>query len=151
MDKNEFNAIMEMAIAAEMEAHEFYKNVAATVSDASLKMIFKEFAEEEQGHRNILEGIKENEKQNFSFSIGPDYKVSEVVQLPQLTMTMKPSDAIALAMKKEEEAMKIYKSFAAASNDPEKQQIFTSLAVMEEGHKTKMEALYTQTAFPEVW
>jgi len=151
MDKREFSGIIDMAIAAEIEAYEFYKEVEATVSDPSLKMLFKEFAGEEEGHRTALEGIKEKEIQNFSFSGGADYKVSEVVELPKLSIKMKPSDAIGLAMKKEEEAMKIYRNFATATNDPEKQKIFASLANMEEAHKTKMEFLYTQTAFPEVW
>ena len=151
MDKKEFAGIIDMAIAAEIEAYEFYKEVAATVSDPSLKMLFKEFADEEKGHKAALEGIKEKETQNFSFSVGADYKVSEVVELPKLTINMKPSDAIGLAMKKEEEAIKIYSNFAAATNDPEKRKIFASLAEMEEAHKTKMEFLYTQTAFPEVW
>ena len=151
MDKKEFAGIIDMAIAAEIEAYEFYKEVEATVSDPSLKTLFKEFAGEEEVHRTALEGIKEKEIQNFSFSEGADYKVSEVVELPKLSITMKPSDAIGLAMKKEEEAMKIYRNFATATNDPEKQKILASLANMEEAHKTKMEGLYVQTAFPEVW
>lgn len=151
MDKKDFEGIMDMAIAAEIEAYEFYQAVAASVSDRSLKTIFQEFADEEKGHRTSLEGIKEKEIQNFSFSAGTDYKISEAVELPKLSMAMKPADAVALAMKKEEEAMKVYRSLAAATNDPEKQRVFASLAKMEEGHKTRMEGLYTQTAFPEVW
>lgn len=151
MDNKEFEVIIDSAIAAEIEAYEFYRDVAATLSDRSLKMIFQEFADEEKMHRVALENIKEKEILNFSFASGADYKISEVVELPKLSVTMKPAEAIALAMKKEEEAMKIYMSLAAATNDPEKEKIFASLGKMEEGHKTKMEGLYTQTAFPEVW
>jgi rubrerythrin len=151
MEKKKFKSIMDMAIAAEVEAYEFYQEVAAKVSDPNLKKLFEEFANEEKGHQVSLESIKEKEIQNFSFSAGADYKISEAVELPKLSLDMKPADAIALAMKKEEEAMKTYNNLAVATNDPEKQKIFASLAQMEEGHKVRMEGLYTQTAFPEVW
>jgi rubrerythrin len=151
MDKREFESIMDMAIAGEVEAYQFYLDVANRVADASLKKIFGDFAQEEKGHEAMLGNIKEKEIQNFSFASGPDYKVSEAVDLPKLSLEMKPVDAITLAMKKEEAAMKMYNELAAATSDPEKQKIFTSLAKMEEGHKAKMENLYTQTAFPEVW
>jgi rubrerythrin len=64
---------------------------------------------------------------------------------------MKPADAIALAMKREEEAMDMYKEFAAISIDEGQKETFLSLATMEQGHKTKLEDLYVGTAFPEVW
>ena len=151
MDNKDFESIIDMAVEAEVEAYEFYRDVAARVSDAGMKRLFQEFADEEQGHKKALENIKVKELQNFSFSVGADYKVSETVALPRLSITMKPVDAIALAMKKEEEAMKIYTHLASATNDPEKQKIFGELAKMEEGHKVRMEGMYNETAFPEVW
>ena len=42
----------------------------------------------------------------------PDYKVAETVDMPRLSLDMKPAEAIALAMKKEEEAMRMYLSLA---------------------------------------
>lgn len=151
MDIKEFDVIMDMAIAAEVEAYEFYTNVAAISKDASMKKIFAELAQEESGHKVSLESIKVKELQNFSFTAATDYKVSETVEMPKLSMDLKPADAIALAMKKEEEAMKMYTGLANAATDADKKAIFISLANMESGHKAKMEDLYTQTAFPEVW
>ncbi len=151
MDIKEFDAIMDMAIAAEVEAYEFYSNVAAISKDDSMKKIFGELAQEESGHKVSLESIKSKELQNFSFTTATDYKISTTVDMPKLSMDMKPADAIALAMKKEEEAMKMYTGLANAATDTEKKALFMSLANMESGHKAKMEDLYTQTAFPEVW
>ena len=148
MDKKEFAGIIDMAIAAEIEAYEFYKEVEATVSDPSLKTLFKEFAGEEEVHRTALEGIKEKEIQNFSFLEGADYKVSEVVELPKLSITMKPSDANRACYEERGRAMKIYRNFATATTTLKKQKILASLANMEEAHKTKMEGLYVQTASP---
>ena len=99
----------------------------------------------------MLEKIKEHEAQSFTFAGGLDYKISEMTPVPLLAMEMKPVDAISLAMKKEEEAMNNYTQLASTTDDPEKKKIFSELAKMEQGHKARMEGLYTDTAFPETW
>jgi len=68
-----------------------------------------------------------------------------------LSADMKPVDAIALAMKKEEEAVKAYTHLASSVNDRALQRIYTELAQMEKEHKARMEDLYTNMAFGEVW
>jgi len=64
---------------------------------------------------------------------------------------MKPADAIALAMKKEEEAMNLYLSLAESCKDEAQKQIFKDLAAMERGHKFKMEKAFVDIGYPEVW
>jgi rubrerythrin len=151
VEKKEFEAIMDMAIASEVEAYEFYRDVASKVANAGMKKVFNDLATEEAGHKASLENIKNKEIQNFSFTKGTDYKIAETVALPELSMDMKPADAIALAMKKEEAAMKMYTGLALAAAEPEKIKLFINLANMEAGHKAKMEGLFTQIAFPEIW
>jgi len=151
MDAKEFERIMDFAIAAEIEAHEFYNEVAQSTADKSLKVIFTEFAEEEKGHRLTLESLKNKQIQNFSFAGATDYKIAETVDAPRLSLSMKPADAIALAMKKEQEAMEMYEGLAKAATEEEELHLFMNLAKMEQGHKAKMENLYNQVAFAEVW
>ena len=64
---------------------------------------------------------------------------------------MKPVDAIALAVKSEEEAMDMYKKMAEWSTDAEQKKMFQSLSNMEQGHKVRLEETFTNMAFPEVW
>ncbi|HWP98076.1 MAG TPA: ferritin family protein [Syntrophomonadaceae bacterium] len=149
--KETYQDILSMAIRDEVEAFEFYDSVAHKVFDRSLKQIFSELAGEEQKHRQLLQAFLENPAIPLRFKENIDYKVSESVALPQLSMEMKPADAIALAMKKEEEAMKAYQEFSRVSSDPDQSQAFSELAAMEQGHKTKLEKLYTNMAFPEIW
>jgi rubrerythrin len=73
------------------------------------------------------------------------------VDLPKLSVEMKYAEAIALAMKKEQEAMEMYDNFARASKDRDQQNIFLELAKMEKSHKTRLEELYNSVAFAEVW
>ena len=60
-------------------------------------------------------------------------------------------DAIALAMKKEQEAMEMYQQFADASEGAKQKETFLELAKMEKGHKVRLEGIYTDIAFIEVW
>jgi len=53
--------------------------------------------------------------------------------------------------KNEEEAMQMYSELAKASSDKEQKEMFDSLARMEQGHKVKLEGLYADMAYPEVW
>lgn len=151
MNTETFRDIMELAVQNELEAYEFYSGVAQKVSDQSLKQIFSELAGEEYQHRLLLQGFLDNPSKPLRFKAGADYKVAESVALPPLRKDMKPADAIALAMKKEEEAMEAYQVFAKISDDPEQSKVFQALAEMEKGHKVKLENLYTTMAFPEVW
>jgi len=151
MDIESYKNILAMAIENEIEAAEFYQGVYDKTETDNLKSIFGKLATEERKHRALLEGFLANEARPMKFKAGQDYKVSETVEMPRLSMEMKPVDAIALAMKKEEEAMNMYLKFAQASDDAEQKEVFENLAKMEQSHKANLENLYTNMAFPEAW
>ena len=150
MKLDDYKAIISMAIGNEIEAYDFYNAVSQKTADANIKKIFQDLAEQELGHRHFLEGLMSNVKP-MQFDVTKDYKVSESVAKPKLSMTMKPADAMALAMKEEEGAMVMYQALANSSADPEQKAMFLSLAEMEKSHKIKLEEIYTNMAFVEVW
>ncbi|HAR96897.1 MAG TPA: ferritin [Deltaproteobacteria bacterium] len=150
MTPEEYRKIVMAAIESEIEAYDFYSGVANKVQDSSLKSIFVGLASDERGHRDFLEGVLTSVKP-ISIDETKDYKVSATVEKPQLSVTMKPSDAIALAMKNEEEAMNTYAELARVCKDSEQRGLFESLARMERGHKVRLEETFTNMAFPEVW
>jgi rubrerythrin len=151
MTREEYKAILTIAIANEVESYEFYKRVSEIVADAYIKRLFGEFAVEELGHQRLLEGFLARDIKDMHFDESADYKVSETVNTPTLTLEMKPADALALVMKNEEDAMNMYAAFAAASSDQSQKKMFHDLSIMEKGHKTKIENYYVNVAFPEVW
>jgi rubrerythrin len=151
MSLTAYESIMNMAIDNEIEAYDFYYALSQKNLEAGIKDIFVQLAKEEKEHRDILMGFFKNPQKPLKFKSSADYKVSESVAFPPLTIDMKPVDAIALAMKKEEEAMKAYIAFAQDSDSAEQAAIFEELAKMEQGHKAKLEDIYTNMAFPEVW
>lgn len=151
MNTADYKKILMTAIGNEIEAYEFYANAANKSNDANLKSIFTELAEEEKKHKILLESFLKNESTQMNFHTSSDYKISESTELPELTTSMSFKDGVALAMKKEEEAMMMYRQFAEASVDQPQKNTFNQLAIMEQGHKVKLEELYNNTAYIEVW
>jgi rubrerythrin len=153
MDQNTYKQIIADAIRSEIEAYEFYQQLSLKVKNAFLKELFHEFAAEELKHQKILQGFQGRADAAIHFARVPDYHVAETVDEPdaQLSIHMKPADAIAMAMKKEEAAMRRYSQLAEACTDPEQKKVFLELAVMERGHKSKMENAFVDIGYPEVW
>ncbi len=151
MNLSEYKDIIKRAIANEVEARKFYADAANTLTDPHLKKLFASLAEEEKKHRDILTKIFTSNSIDRYFSETRDYKVAETVDEPELSMDMRPADAFALAMKKEEAAMKQYTEMAGMCDDDGKRQVFLDLAAMERDHKLKMESAFIDIGYPEVW
>ena len=151
MNLSDYKEIIKMAISNEVEAKRFYEDAAKTLKEPHLKNLFASLAEEEMKHRDILTEIYTSDAMDRYFSETRDYKVAETMEAPQLSMDMKPADAFAMAMKKEEAAMKQYTEMAAICDDTDKRQVFLDLAAMERDHKLKMESAFIDIGYPEVW
>lgn len=151
MNPKEYKKILRGAIQAELEAHNFYKEVSQKVADPHLKEMFLSFSDEELKHKKLLEAFESGAKGTLQFKEVPDFNISETVDKPKLSIDMKPKDALALAMKNEEEAMTQYTLLAEAATDPEIKETFRQLAAMERDHKHQIETAFTDIGFPEVW
>jgi len=151
MKEKFYDDIIARAIMNEIEAAQFYADVADKTENAYLKELFTTFSNEEQKHRRLLEGFRNDPSAAISFQNAPDFHVSETMDEPPLSMNMKPADAIALAMKKEESAMKQYNALAEACTDPGREKLFYELAAMEREHKAKLETAFVDIGYPEVW
>ncbi len=152
MDKTRLDQIFSDAIEREIEAYEFYLAVSQKVTNPDVKKTFAELALEELGHKELLARFKSDPVLLTKINIpSQDYKVSEATELPKFDINMKPADAIALAMKKEEEAVRFYRGMAAISEDVEVKSQFEYLAGMELGHKTRLENVFIGIGYPEVF
>ena len=151
MRPEDFKAIISNAIDGEIEAYTFYSEISKKVQDPALKGIFSELAQEEKGHRAFLQGIINRGPQALNVQENQDYKIADTLESPPLTMDLKPTEGIVLAIRKELDAMQMYTQLARVSSDSGEQQTFLELAKMERNHKTRLEDIYTNMAFPEVW
>jgi rubrerythrin len=151
MKAEDAKKIITMAIDREVESYTFYRGIADKVKDKVLKDLFAELAGEEKKHREFLQGMLTKDIAKMKFDPSHDYKVADTLQSPALSVDMKPLEGIAVAIKKELEAMQMYTQLASLSKDTETQFLFTQLANMERGHKARLEDIYTNMAFPEAW
>jgi rubrerythrin len=151
MKTDDFKKIILNAIDKEVESYTFYTSASERINDKALKSIFKELAEQETMHRKTLQEYLSGSRKALKFDEVKDYHLSDILESPALTTEMKPLDGLKLAIKKEEEAMKMYEGFAAASVEADQKSVFEELAKMELGHKRRLEDIYTNTAFAEAW
>jgi rubrerythrin len=151
MKSDDAKKIISTAIDREVEAFTFYNTISAKVQDAALKKLFGELAGEEKQHREFLQGMLSKDVAMMHFDAKKDYKVVNAMPTPPLSADMKPLDGLVVAIKKELEAMQMYTQLAGLSTQTEQKFLFTQLANMESGHKSRLEDLYTNMAFPEVW
>ncbi len=151
MKPEDFRQIISRAIEGEMEAHAFYKTVSDRVQDAALKDIFAELAGDELKHREFLQGILEKGPAALHVEESNDYKIADTLDSPPLSLDLNPVDGIILAIRKELDAMQLYTQLAQVAGDPAEKNTFLELAKMEKGHKARLEDIYTNMAFPEVW
>jgi rubrerythrin len=151
MKTAEAKTILSHAIDREVESYNFYRTVSDKVRDPSLKKLFNELAGDETKHRQFLESFLSRDATKFHFDAKADYKVGDGLATPALSVDLKPIDGLVLAIKKELEAMQLYTQLSRKSTDVEQQLLFSQLANMESSHKARLEDLYTEMAFPEVW
>lgn len=151
MDQKRFTQIINTAIDREVEAYTFYKSVADKVKDKSLKKLFDELAGDEKKHREMLQNLATKDAKQIHFSPSKDYKVSDTLASPPLTPDLKPIDGLVLAIRKELDAMQMYSRLAETAADTAEKSLFTELANMERGHKARLEDIYVNMAFAEVF
>jgi len=143
MDKwQSVDDILSFAIGEEQAAYEFYTRLAGQAQSSAMRETFESFAHEEMKHKVRLEAIKVGgtlrpaERQVVDLQIG-DYLV-EVSAAPELDYR----GALALAMKKEKAAFKLYSDLAASADDESVKATFLALAQEEARHKLRFELEY---------
>lgn len=152
MNPTNINKLIDFAIAQEQEAFCFYKAASEKVTNPGVKQLFLELAQDENGHANLLEMYRKNKSVAELFKVKViDYKITETQDLPELSINMKPSDAIAIAMKRELAAAELYTCLAANAINSTEKEALENLANMEMGHKHKLENAFVEIGYPEVF
>jgi rubrerythrin len=146
----ELLAIINNAIAQEELSHEFYQRMANLVSHAETKETFQYLAQEELEHKVFLQSCFTAEGCKL---VGHPQNVhlAEHLRAPVITPEMSPKEAMVIAAKREEGSYNFYQSLAALQPPGEIRDFLEKMAQVELSHKEKMEYLYDNVAFPEVW
>ncbi len=152
MNLEKYKQVISDAIQGEIEAKDFYEKVAKEIKDDYLKELFGKFAIEEAKHERILSDILNKEKMDATFfNFDKDFHVAETIDMPEVDADMDLKNAIGIAMKNEENAMRKYMTLSENCDDEKLKAIFLDLAAMEREHKFKIEKSFVDVAYPEVW
>jgi len=146
----ELEAIIKSAITQEEMSHAFYRRLAGLVSHPETKDTLEYLAKEELEHKAFLQSCftphgctLAGEAQNVH--------LAEMLEAPAIGSDLSPKEALVIAAKREEGAYHFYQALAALQPPGEIQAFLNKMAKVELQHKEKVEYLYDNAAFPEVW
>lgn len=151
MEKKDFAAIIEMAIAKEEEAYDFYTELVGKVATKEAKDTLQFVAAEEKKHKEFLVNYRESGygDEGLKLSTVVDYKVAEALEAPEPKSGMENKDVYLIAAHREKNAHEFYQSLAAIHPDGKAKNVLLKMAEEELKHKEKMEYHYTNAAFPQ--
>jgi rubrerythrin len=146
----ELDAIIRSAISQEELSHEFYLRMANLVSHAETKDLFQYLAKEELEHKHFLESCFSAAGCTLAGEAHNTH-LAELVAAPAIDEDLSPKEALVVAMKREEGSHRFYQTLAGLQPPGEIRAFLEKMAQVELTHKEKMEYLYDNVAFPEVW
>ncbi len=144
-DFESIGEILEFAVAREVAANKFYRDLAEKVESPAMRELLAEFAKEELQHKEKLElemmkeGIVVAPVEKVAGLRGSDYIVDV-----ESTADMDYKELLALAIKKEKLSVRLYVDLAAMVDDAEWREMLLSLAEEEAGHKARFEIEYEE-------
>ena len=148
-EESSIDDILDFAIEREIEANQFYQDLAGRVRNPAMRKVFEDFAREELGHKARLETMKADKTAAPSSQKVSDLRISDYVVDIDPEPDMDYQDALILAMKKEKAACDLYTELAQAVEDNASKDILLSLAQQEAKHKLRFEREYDDVVLKE--
>jgi rubrerythrin len=136
-----FIAVLDYAIEKEIEANQFYEDLAKKMKNPAMREVFEAFAKEELGHKAKLQAIKQGKEIPPAKNI-TDLKIADYTVDVEPAPDMSYQDALILAMKKEKAAYRLYLDLAGQVKNEDQKALFLSLAQEEAKHKLRFEIEY---------
>jgi len=144
MELGSVDEILEFAIGNEKDAVEFYTSLAKQATRASLKQTFEGFAKEEEKHVTLLSDMTGNKEKidSYQFKEITDLKISDYMVETEYKEGMPMPEILKIAMKREENAVKLYTSLAGKTDHEGAKKVFMILVQEESKHKLILETMY---------
>lgn len=144
MNQEEFKETIDMAIQAEIDAANFYRNLRESVKNESSKVLLKELENMEWAHKHILEHLDTATIEEYEGTTIPDLKISESLLTPTNHEHISVQEIIVLAIKREEEALQRYTKLAEETDDQRIKKLLLHIASQEAKHKLQLETIYDE-------
>ena len=145
MEFTSLDDIIDFAISKERDASVFYREVSSRETLDDKKLIFLEFAAEEEKHATLLDALKIGSDQielaDYSWKWIIDIKRSNYVHDVDYHPNMSYRDILMLAAKQEEKALAFYNDCLNGAMNDEAKKIFKMLCQEEAKHKLALEGM----------
>ncbi|MGE5175088.1 MAG: ferritin family protein [Hyphomicrobiales bacterium] len=125
-------AIIEEAIYHEQASHDYYLRVAEAIHDASGSAQYRQLAQEELHHREVLEE-RWHRLTGKRFHFDPSKVEEDELPVPSTNATA--IEALTLAMEHEQEAVEKYRHLIETAPDDESRRVYEQLAEDERQHR----------------
>ncbi|MBT3176279.1 MAG: ferritin family protein [Desulfobacula sp.] len=144
MEFGSVDEVLSFAVDREKEAVEFYSSLAKEATRASLKETFERFAKEEEKHVSLLSDMTGNKDKidSYEFEEITDLKISDYMVETEYKQGMPMPEILKIAMKKEEQAVKLYSTLADKTDSEDAKKVFMILVQEESKHKLALESMY---------
>ena len=146
----ELEAIIKSAITQEEMSHAFYRRLAGLASHPETKDTLEYLAKEELEHKAFLQSCFTPQGCTLAGE-AHNVHLAEMLEAPEMSGDISPKEALVIAAEREEGAYHFYQALAALQPPGEIQAFLDKMAKVELQHKEKVEYLYDNAAFPEVW
>ena len=120
--------VLDYAISREQQAVDFYTRLSSMAPGQQLQELMRDYAKEEQRHKDKLLAVKEGGALNNAHKRPVDVMMADYLVDVEETPEMTYQDALIIAMKREQVAFKLYTDMAEKVEDPELKSLFESLA-----------------------
>jgi rubrerythrin len=148
--KSTYNEIIAFAIDKEREAVDLYADLCNRAQSPSGKILFKELADMERGHKARLENLDIAYFASRELRQPEDLKISDYLVNVELTPHASYQDILLFAAKREKAAFDLYTDLGRIyTTIPQIKQIFDVLAQEEAYHKLKLEREYDEVVYKE--
>jgi len=142
MDEKKFKEIIKFAIDKEIKSYNFYTNASQVAKYSGAKDLFSDLAQQEVGHRKMLEKLDLKKIAQAKIEKVPDLKISDYIVDAEFKPDMPYADILRIAIKMEERALKLYNNMNQSNQDENLKKLLSLLANEEAKHKLRLEKIY---------
>jgi rubrerythrin len=142
MDEKEFQEIIRFAVDKEIKSYTFYTDASKVAKYSGAKDLFSDLAQQEVGHRKMLEKLDMGKIAKAKIEKVPDLKISDYMVDVEFNPDMSYADILRKAMKMEERSLKLYNDLKEKNKDENLIKLFSLLANEEAKHKLRIEKIY---------
>jgi rubrerythrin len=142
MDEKKFQEIIQFAIEKEIASVDFYTKASQRVKHSGTKELFLDFAEQEKGHRKLLEDLSMGKVIQAKIEPIPDLKISDYLIDVEFKPDLSYAEILRMAMKREEQSTKLYTALKEPVQDEGLKKLFSFLVQEETKHKYQLEKIY---------